>query len=47
LPVACMLLGAVLLPLILRKPKPSKPISQEMKDLPATLALERAAGRPD
>jgi len=25
LPIACMLLGAVLLPLILRKPKPSSP----------------------
>ena len=28
LPIACMLLGAVLLPLILRKPKPSSPVSQ-------------------
>ncbi len=27
LPVACMLLAAVLLPIIIRKPKPSKPIS--------------------
>src|SRR5437899_10657422 len=28
LPIACMLLGAVLLPLILRKPKPTSPVSQ-------------------
>jgi len=47
LPVACMLLGAVLLPLILRKPKPSKPVSQggEMKYLPATIGLEGNTGR--
>ena len=49
LPVACMLLGAVLLPLILRKPKPSSPVSQggEMKYVPATIALEGNAGRRD
>jgi len=49
LPVACMLLGAVLLPLILRKPKPSKPVSQggEMKYPPATIALEGDPGRSD
>src|SRR6266853_2074962 len=49
LPVACMLLGAVLLPLILRKPKPSGPVSQggEIKYLPTAIALERTAGRPD
>src|SRR5437899_5107193 len=49
LPVACMLLGAVLLPLILRKPKSSSPVSQggEMKYVPATIALEGNAGRRD
>jgi MFS family permease len=49
LPVACMLLGAVLLPLILRKPKPTSPAPQggEMKFVPAAIALERAASRPD
>src|SRR5205814_9038316 len=49
LPIACMLLGAVLLPLILRKPKPSSPGSQggEMKYVPAAIALERTASRPD
>ena len=49
LPIACMLLGAVLLPLILRKPKPSKPVSQggEMNYLPATIGLEGNTGRSD
>ena len=31
LPVACMLLGAVLLPFILRKPKPTSPVSKAVK----------------
>src|SRR5207249_11208974 len=49
LPVACMLLGAVLLPLILRKPKPTSPASQggEMNYLPATIGLEGNTGRSD
>ena len=41
LPVACILLAAVLLPVIIRKPEPSKPIAPggKMKLLPATIAL--------
>src|SRR5258706_309476 len=47
LPVACMLLGAVLLPMILRKPKPSSSVPQggQIKYLPVIVG--RAAGRPD
>src|SRR5260221_9679683 len=47
LPVACMLLGAVLLPMILRKPKPSSSVPRggQIKSLPVIVG--GAAGRPD
>ena len=49
LPVAYMLLVAVLLPMITRKPELSKPVAQggRIKFLPATIALERTAVAPD
>lgn len=49
LPVACMLLVAVLLPMIIRKPAASKPVALggKMKFLPATIALKPARVAPD